>query len=248
MNLDATRPVKAIVNEVPAAARIFEKAGIDYCCGGEKSLRDACKDAHTTVEEILRSIEDARIPDGSEDQLSHWGQVPLPDLIDRIVKKHHVYCRQEQERLTPLLARVVQVHGDRHAELKRIQSLFNGLTEDLARHMDKEEKSIFPVILAMGRASMRKAPKPLLASGTIQNPVSTLILEHDDCGRILKEMHRLSGGYEPPDDACGSYQSLYQGLKEFEIDMHQHVYLENSVLFPRTVSLEKQLGARRPEA
>lgn len=248
MRLDATKPVKAIVNEFSAAARIFEKSGIDYCCGGEKSLQDACKDAHLTVKELQRLIETARIADGSEDQLAHWSQVPLPDVIDHIVKKHHAYCRQEQERLGTLLAKVVEVHGDRRPELKRIQSLFNPMTQELAQHLVKEEKTLFPIILEMGRASLQKAPMPRLAFGTIQYPVSMMILEHDECGRVLKEIHRLSHGYEPPDDACSSYRSLYQGLKEFEEDMHQHVYLENHILFPRTVSLEKHFGVRHAEA
>lgn len=248
MNADATRSVKAIVNEFPAAARVFESAGIDYCCGGEKPLQDACKDAHVKVEEILRLIEDDRIPDSSENQLANWIQVPLPDLIEYIVKKHHAYCRQEQARLGTLLTKVVQVHGHRHPELKRIQSLFDGMAKDLTHHLAKEEETLFPIILAMGRASLEKEPMPRLALGAVQNPVSMMILEHDECGRILKEMHSLSHGYEPPADACGSYQSLYQGLKEFEEDMHHHVYLENYVLFPRTVSLEKQFGVRHAEA
>ncbi|MDE3181767.1 MAG: iron-sulfur cluster repair di-iron protein [Acidobacteriota bacterium] len=248
MNADATRPVKAIVNEFPAAARVFESVGIDYCCGGEMPLQDACKEAHVKVEEILRLIKDDRVSDSSEKQLANWIHVPLPDLIEYIVKKHHGYCRKEQERLEPLLAKVVQVHGDRHPELKSIQLLFNRMTHELAQHLPKEEKMLFPIILGMSRASLEKEPMPRLELGAVQNPVSMMILEHDECGRILKEMHSLSHGYEPPADACGSYQSLYQGLKEFEEDMHHHVYLENYVLFPRTVSLEKQFGARRAEA
>ena len=173
--------------------------------------------------------------------------MPLPDLIQQIVKKHHAYCRQEQERLGMLLAKIVQVHGANHPELSRIQSLFTRMTKELAMHLLKEEKTLFPIILEMGRASLQKDPMPRLAFGTIQNPVSMMILEHDECGRVLKKMDSLNHDYEPPEDACDSYRRLYQGLKEFEEDMHQHVYLENHVLFPRTVSLEKHFKARHSE-
>lgn len=248
MRVDATKPVKDFVAEFPAAAQIFEKTGIDYCCGGEKSLQEACKGAHVTVEEILQSIENARASESPQNQPTDWNKVSLSSLIQYIVEKHHDYCRQEQERLGTLLGKVVQVHGASHPELNRIQLLFTRMTKDLALHLMKEENTLFPMILEMESAVLRKKSLPRPSFGTIENPVSMMILEHDESGKALKEMHSLSHGYEPPEDACNSYRSLYQGLKEFEQDMHQHIYVENYVLFPRTVSLEKHFDVRRAEA
>ncbi|MGH9453348.1 MAG: iron-sulfur cluster repair di-iron protein [Terriglobia bacterium] len=244
MKVDATRRVKDVVAEFPLAAQIFERTGIDYCCGGEKSLQDACNSAHVKVEEILQSIENAGASASPQNQPTDWNQVPLSILIQYIVEKHHAYCRNEQERLGTLLTKVVQVHGANHAELGRIQSLFTRMAKDLALHLMKEENTLFPMILQMESAALRNEAMPRPSFGTIQNPVSMMILEHDESGRALKEMRSLSQGYEPPDDACASYRSLYQGFKEFEQDMHEHIYIENYVLFPRTVSLEKHFAAR----
>ena len=243
MRVDATRRVKDVVAEFPAAAQIFESTGIDYCCGGEKSLQDACNGAHVKVEEVLQSIENAGASESPQNQPTDWNKVPLSILIQYIVEKHHAYCRNEQERLGTLVAKVVQVHGANHAELSRIQSLFIRMSKELAMHLAKEENTLFPMILQMESAALRKEAMPRPAFGTIQNPVSMMILEHDESGRALKEMRSLSHGYEPPEDTCNSYRNLYQGLKDFEQDMHQHIYIENYVLFPRTVSLERHIDA-----
>jgi regulator of cell morphogenesis and NO signaling len=247
MNVDTTRTVKDIVTDFPSAARVFEEKRIDYCCGGQKTLQDACKEAQLPLDEVVQSIESAEAMAHTANPLADWKEASISQLIQHIVEKHHAYCRQEHEHLGTLLAKVVQVHGAHHPELARIQSLFNKMHAELAMHLVKEERTLFPMILEMENAAKAQKPLPRLPFGTIQNPVSMMILEHDETGTQLKEIHRLSQGYQAPEDACGSYRSLYEGLKLFEQDMHQHIYLENYVLFPRTVALEKQFDNLHPE-
>ncbi|MGH9470947.1 MAG: hemerythrin domain-containing protein, partial [Terriglobia bacterium] len=169
----------------------------------------------------------------------HWETASLSALSRHIVEKHHAFCREALEGITALLAKTVQAHGANHPELGRIQSLFSGMSSELNLHMMKEEKTLFPMIAQMEDARSQGRPPAQFPFGRIQNPISMMIFEHNDTGNGLKEIRELSKGYEPPADACNTYRSLYEGLREFEADMHQHIYLENYVLFPRTVALER---------
>ena len=239
MNADLNRTVRELAVENPAVTRVFEKFGIDYCCGGGKSLREACESANIASDKLLASLDEARQakgPNGNKD----WGSQPLSDLIDHIVATHHAYTREEIERLEPLLSKVCSVHGQHHPELQRIRKLFAGLAQELHMHMMKEEQVLFPFISRMEEAVLEK--RPILPSmfGTVQNPVQMMIHEHDSAGQALHEMRDLSAGYTPPQDACISFQTLYRVLDEFERDLHQHIHLENNILFPRAVEMERE--------
>lgn len=245
--IDVNQPVKDIVAARPESARVFEAMGIDYCCGGDKPFQEACKSAQVSADEVLKAIES--IPASAvSSETRDWNREPLASLMAQIVSQHHAYCRREGERVGLLLEKTVEVHGARHPELRQIQSVFLKMNKELGQHLMKEEITLFPLIEQMERAAASGQPMPRPAFGTIENPVSMMILEHDGTGADLKEMRRLSNGYAPPEDACTTYRSLYTALKEFEQDMHQHVYLENYVLFPRTVALEKRLDAMRAGA
>jgi regulator of cell morphogenesis and NO signaling len=247
MEINSASQVKDIVARFPTAMAVFEARGIDYCCGGEKSLEEACASARVPVEEILQWVKDGVAQGGSAEPSKDWSEAPLSELIEHIVNQHHAYCRKEEQRLAALLAKVVQVHSSKHPELVQMQSVFAKMTQDLAMHLQKEENTLFPLILEMDRAAARGESLPRPAFGTIENPVSMMILEHDQTGTQLKELHRLSHGYRPPNDACASTLGLFEGLRAFEQDMHQHIYLENYVLFPRTVTLEKHFDRLRKE-
>ncbi|MGH9378195.1 MAG: iron-sulfur cluster repair di-iron protein [Terriglobia bacterium] len=246
MNVDTSKPVKDIVAAAPNAARVFEQMGIDYCCGGAKPLGEACRAANRPLSEVIQALEAAGEP--AREGATDWSHAPLADVIEHVVGKHHAYCRQEQERIALLLDKVVQAHGARRPELGRMQSLFDQMKKELSMHLMKEESTLFPMILEMERAASRKQTMARPPFGTIRNPISMMIREHEDSGAELKEMNQLSHGYQPPEDACNSTRSLYQGLREFEQDMHQHIYLENYILFPRAVELEHQLDALRAGA
>lgn len=245
MNIDVSKPVKDLVAELPNAARVFEQMGIDYCCGGAKPLEEACRAANVGAGEVLRALEETRAE--GRGSIEDWGQAPLAELIRHIVQKHHAYCRREQDLVTHLFDKVVQVHGAKHPEFRHMQSLFDRMQKDLLMHLVKEENTLFPMILEMERAASQKQPLPRPPFGTIRNPISMMVREHEDSGAELMEMKQLSHGYEPPEDACNTLRNLFQTLKAFEEDMHQHIYLENYILFPRAVEVERRLDALREE-
>jgi regulator of cell morphogenesis and NO signaling len=238
MNFDLNQTVRDLAVENPSATRVFEKFGIDYCCGGGKSLREACQAANVAPDklvELLQAADRGKSTNGNKD----WKSEPLSELIDHIVETHHAYTREELDRLEPLLAKVCSVHGQRHPELLRIQQLFAGLSQELTMHMMKEEQVLFPYINRMEEAVLERRPLMPSMFGTVQNPVQMMMHEHDSAGQVLHEMRELSAGYTAPQDACVSFQTLYRTLDEFERDLHQHIHLENNILFPRAVEMER---------
>ncbi len=241
MMLETTKTVKEYALEMPGATRIFEKLGIDYCCGGGKSLSDACAKAGVAVDEVLGSLKGIKNSDetsGSEG----WQTASLAELIAHIVEKHHTFTRQELARLDALLAKVCSVHGQNHSELFRIQKQFQELSRDLEPHMLKEERVLFPYIIQMEEAAKNNRTLPAPPFGTVRNPVRVMMAEHDAAGDILRQMRELSSDYTVPEDACISYQTLYDALKALEADLHQHIHLENNILFPRAAEMEASLS------
>lgn len=234
MQLQENRTVRDLVIAKPAAARVFEKFGIDYCCGGEKSLAEACSSAKVKMEEIEAAL-DQPAPHNDE---RDWQKAPLAELAAYIVTKHHGFTREEIRRLTPLLAKVIGVHGGNHAELHEIRTLFAELAQEMTMHMMKEEHMLFPYIEELESAVKRGVRPALPMFGTVQNPVRMMMMEHDSSGQVLHKIKEITNGYAAPEDACVSYQTLYSALQEFEADMHQHIHLENNILFPRAIELE----------
>ena len=238
MHLDATRTVRDLATEVPNATRIFEKFGIDYCCGGSKPLRDACRQANISVDEVLRGLEGENAAGADASPELDFNNARLNELIAHILATHHGYVKQEIPRLQRLLGKVVAVHGAGHPELAAVQQTFTGLANELTAHMMKEEMVLFPYIEKLEEAVRISQPVPRAPFGSINNPVHMMELEHESAGNALKEIRTLTSDYTPPESACFSYRTLYSALKEFEADLHQHVHLENNILFPRAVALE----------
>jgi regulator of cell morphogenesis and NO signaling len=237
MSANVEKTVRDLAVEVPGAIRVFEKLGIDYCCGGGKSLEDACFGAGVSLEEVMAAIETGRERYAGQEK-EEWQSRPLSELTDHIVQKHHCYTKSELERLDQLSAKVVSVHGKNHPELLKVRDLFLALRKDLIPHMLKEEQVLFPYIGQLEDAARNGRPAPTPFFGTVRNPVKMMILEHDTAGDLLRNMRSASGGYAVPADGCISYQTLYQALQELEQDLHQHIHLENNILFPRAVVLE----------
>ena len=229
--------VRDLASRNPAAARIFEKFGIDYCYGGERSLAQACSAAKVSIREVADALE---APPSPQREDRDWQNGSLAELAEYIVERHHRFARQEIQRLIPLFARVVGAHGQNHAELEQIQSSFQALAEELTLHLIKEERMLFPYIEQLESAVCCGGRLALPMFGTVQNPVRMMAMEHDSAGELLRRMRDLANGYALPPDACVSFKELYQALQEFEADLHQHIHLENNILFPRAVNLEAQ--------
>lgn len=239
MNLTAAKTVRELALEIPNATRVFEKLGIDYCCGGNRSLGEACASANLSATEVLESLA-APEPSSIANQADrNWQEAPLGDLVAYIFDKHHKYTREEIERLRPLFSKVCSVHGKNHPELLEIQSAFQGLAQELATHMMKEEMVLFPYIVRMEEAVVQRDPVLPAPFGTVKNPVAMMIHEHDAAGEALREMRKSSAGFTPPADACVSFRTLYQALADFEADLHQHIHLENNILFLRAIEMER---------
>jgi len=239
MSLTTAKTVRELALEFPNATRVFEKLGIDYCCGGNRSLEEACAAANLPVDEILDSLEMAEPASQAGQKEGNWQVEPLADVIAHINSTHHKYTREEIARLGPLFDKVCSVHGKNHPELPQVRTSFQGLAQELTLHMMKEERILFPYIVRMEESVIQKEPVLPPPFGSVQNPVSMMMHEHDSAGNALRAMREASSGYVAPSDACVSYQTLYKALAEFEADLHQHIHLENNILFPRAIAMEQ---------
>jgi len=239
MAVMTTKTVRELVVENPAATRIFEKFGLDYCCGGGQSLEQACERANISINQVLDMLEMSEEQARAAQEVRDWNREPLSELIAHIKNTHHKYAREETARLTALLQRVCAVHGKNHSELFGIRETFSGLAQELTTHLMKEEMMLFPYIERMEEAVIQKEPVLPAPFGTVQNPVSMMEHEHDSAGSALHAIRSASNDFTAPEDACVSYQTLYKALAAFEADLHQHIHLENNILFPRAVAMER---------
>ncbi len=236
MNLSSETKVKDIALSNPGARQILEDAGIDYCCGGGKSLHEACLHADAPAEEILSRLRDNSEPASPEE--TNWTSALLSDLTRHIREKHHRYVREAIPRVRTLLEKVGAKHGETHREIADIERLFLEVGREMIMHMQKEEQILFPYIDALERSAKENGSLEPPFFQTVRNPIHTMMKEHDSAGDLLKQIRKASSEYTPPADACTSYKALYQDLHQFEAALHQHVHLENNILFPRAVELE----------
>jgi regulator of cell morphogenesis and NO signaling len=242
MSLDQRKTVREFAIRIPNATRVFEKLKIDYCCGGNKPLDEACNEAGIEVEEVFRLLGDGE-PIQAKAGVDDSELLPLAELADRIVENHHVFTRQELDRLTALLEKVCSVHGANHPELLAIQSEFQTLRAELEPHMSKEERILFPYIKQLEVAATKGASLPFAPFGSVHNPIAAMMREHDAAGDILKSIRKLSSDFVVPDDGCFSYRTLYNAIETLEADLHQHIHLENNILFPRAEKMEDEAQA-----
>ena len=235
MAIDTTRTVREFVLKVPASLEVFEKLGVDYCCGGDKRLADACAAAGVPLEKVTAALESlksaAPLRTNADTQ---WSERSLSELVAHISGTHHVYVRTQIPAITALLDKVVEKHGPNHPELAGVRESFTALAQELTMHLMKEEQILFPYIVR----SEAKVPAAPSCFGSVENPIRMMRHEHDNAGEVLRGMRQMTSGYRVPEDACTSYQRLYRLLEEFEADLHQHIHLENNILFPRALEAE----------
>ncbi len=224
--------VGSLVADRPGRARVFEKYGIDYCCGGARSLAEACGERGVDAAAVAADLEayDA----------AHTGD-PGPDaeattpaaLADYVVATHHAYLREALPRLARLAAKVARAHGARHPETVEAARIFTAFAPAMEQHMEKEEMILFPMV-----RQLQAGEGGGFHCGSVANPVRVMMLEHDDAGADLARFRTLLHDYEPPADACNTFRAMLDGFRELEEDTHRHVHLENNVLFPAALRLE----------
>ncbi len=223
------------INANPQAIRVFEELGIDYCCGGGRPLAQACKEKGLETENVIRQL--VSTADSKDKVAEDWTAYPLDKLCDHIKAKHHDYLKSELPRLTGLMAKVVQAHGENHPELKQLQQVFSYLEAELSQHLMKEEEILFPMIISLVQSKVRQS----FHCGSVANPIGVMEREHESAGDSLKEIRGLTRDFSAPADACASYRELLRSLQELEFDLHQHIHKENNVLFPKIMEYEASL-------
>ncbi|PLZ94113.1 iron-sulfur cluster repair di-iron protein [Fischerella thermalis] len=227
--------VGAIVRDRPALSRLFEQAQIDYCCGGQKTLAEACAQGGIDPQTFLTKLETwtnntPALPT-SEVNLT---ALSLTELMDHIERIHHVYLHTELPRLEKMVTKVAAVHGEKDPLLQQIKDVFLALSAELTTHLLKEEQVLFPMIRQLEAGDTL----PSFHCGTIANPVHRMEFEHNEAGEALRQLRQLTDDFTAPAWACHTYRALLDGLLTFEQDMHQHIHKENNVLFPRAITLE----------
>lgn len=240
MNITGENTVGEIAAAFPSTIRVFERYYIDYCCNGVQSIADACSRKGIAVADLIAQLKQASQEPPSPN-VRDWTKTALTPLVDHILLTHHQYLYDEIPRLRGLLSKVILVHGEEHPSLIPLGQVFEALKDELAEHMFKEERILFPIIKEMEIVQKNGTPLPEFGCGSINNPIRVMRHEHDNAGNALSEMRQLTHDYAPPEDACNTYRALFQGLLELEQDLHQHIHLENNILFPRAVALEEEM-------
>ncbi|MCQ9636689.1 iron-sulfur cluster repair di-iron protein [Chryseobacterium sp. WG23] len=226
-----------IVAEDFRTAAIFKRHGIDFCCKGGRTIEEACTSKKLDPEKVYAELESLPANEGSSMDFGSW---PLDLLADYIEKKHHRYVEEKTTVLQAFLDKLCKVHGNRHPELFEINTLFNESAHDLAAHMKKEELILFPFVRNMIKAKISGGVLPHPAFGTVENPVSMMQHEHSVEGDRFRRIAEITNEYLPPADACNTYKVAFAMLQDFENDLHKHIHLENNILFPKAIQLEKE--------
>ena len=237
MNL-TDKTIGEIVADDFRTAAIFKKHGIDFCCKGGRSIEEACEQKKVDPTALVNELEALPKGNSNEVDVRDW---PLDLLANYIVRIHHQYVQDKTPTLLQFLDKLCRVHGDRHPELFEINRIFNERAQDLAVHFQKEERVLFPFIEQLVKAQQTGQPLGDIPFGSVENPIEMMMHEHSAEGDRFEQIVRLSNGYTPPADACNTYRVTFAMLQEFETDLNRHIHLENNILFPKAIALEKQL-------
>jgi regulator of cell morphogenesis and NO signaling len=238
MNITIKTPVGDIVRRNFRTTSVFQVHHIDYCCGGNRSLEEACQGSDISAEAIIRKLKSlSTYPDPDSEYIN---SLNAAELTDYIVKRHHAYVKQNLPFITANLAKLWSVHGDNHPELLEVKRLFDESAVQLTMHIQKEEFMLFPYIKRLIKLSKENASLSKPAFGSIANPIQILIQEHQHEDERFHNIAEITGNYSLPVDACATYEVTYKQLKDFDIDLHRHIHLENNIVFPQALKLERE--------
>jgi regulator of cell morphogenesis and NO signaling len=230
--IEASTPLSDAVTKRPDLARVFESLGIDYCCGGSRSLAEACVAAGLDVDEVVARVAE----DSPAEAPADWASLDPSELVDHVERTHHSYLGDALPRIADLFALLTDAHGERHPELYDVAATFVDLRDELEPHLMKEERILFPMI----RELYSSDDAPTFHCGSLQNPIGVMCSEHDRAGELLARLRAQTSEYSAPSDGCASYEALYAALAELEADTHLHIHKENNVLFPAVVAEERR--------
>lgn len=220
-------------------AQIFKKLGIDFCCGGKKTLDEVCNTKGIDVEKVKAEL--ATLDGAESANALAFDKWDIAFLSDYVINTHHTYVKENIPFISELANKVAHVHGDRHPEVIKVAEIFSQIAKDLGLHLMKEENILFPFVKQLAEAAKsgkKVSPAPF---GTVKNPTQIMEMEHEQAGEDMSAIREVTNGYALPADACTSFTILYKKLQEFENDLFTHVHLENNILFPKAIALEKEL-------
>jgi regulator of cell morphogenesis and NO signaling len=223
----------------PTAAVVFEKYGLDFCCKGKRTLEEACSEDHLKLKTVEHELEKILQMNLSVPEDRHLDKMDLDELIDYIISRHHHYVKESMPMIHSHLQKVVSKHGEKHPELNDILQLFTEVKEEMEQHMYKEENILFPRIKEINTAHKSLSANWIPDKYYISAPIEVMEGEHDKAGNILAEIKKLTANYTAPDNACTTYRLSFNELNDFELNLHQHVHLENNILFPRALEMQQ---------
>jgi len=232
MVITSETPVRDIAVGIPTAIPLLERIGIDYCCHGQHTLTEACTKKNIALAPVLEELEKLQ-PQSADPAESRWAQAPLKELSEHIVKRHHAYTREQLDLIDGLMAKVENRHGAQHVEVFQIGKVVAVFGSELRHHAECEENNLFPYIAALGSHQKPELPAP--AKGSLNMPIARMMTDHDKTAEELKTLRTLTDDFTPPAEACPTWRALYRAMEELESDLHQHIHLENNILFPRAL-------------
>jgi regulator of cell morphogenesis and NO signaling len=228
-----------IVTKDYKKAQVFKKFGIDFCCGGKKTVSEVCEKKGIDIQELEAAlISSDEVASTSENDYLKWD---IGFLTDYIINTHHQYVRDNSTFISELANKVAKVHGDKHPEAIKVAEIFDVVAKDLLLHLMKEEKILFPFIKDLANIQKNGGKLPETSFGNVSNPIQVMESEHEQVGESLQTIRDLTNNFTLPEDACNSYTILYKKLAEYENDLHKHVHLENNLLFPKAILTEEKL-------
>ena len=236
MKAQVNQTVASIVTQYPSAIPLFEGLKIDYCCGGQKPLSEACAKVGASLESVLKSLETIPEPIGESGRIN-WSERSISELIAFLFEKHHKYTRSQLALLEKLSEKVARVHGQNHAELLEVRKIYQQMAAELEHHLMKEEQVAFPYLLAIEKSASGTGTTIFPFEAFQGGPQRVLMMDHETVGEQLREVRRLTRDLTPPEDACVTYRAFFQAFLELEEDLHRHIHLENNVLFPMAEKL-----------
>ena len=234
MTITAESTVRDIVLETPTAISVLERFGIDYCCGGGHTLAEACSKRDQSLAPVLNEL---KLQQNQSNPQGDWRGAPLQDLVSHIVHTHHAFARTQLGLIHELATKVERRHGSTHPEVHKIGNVLAGISAELTHHFSCEEEVLFPYIEQLNESQAQRGPSVFSSA---ELPIARMLKDHGQTGDELRGLREITNDYQPPSDACTTYRALYRAMEDLERDLHQHIHLENNILFPRALELEKK--------
>jgi regulator of cell morphogenesis and NO signaling len=220
-------------------AQVFKNFNIDFCCGGKKTITEVCESKGIDITVLKRALEE--VADKVDTTRNNYQKWDIGFLTDYIINTHHQYVKDNTQFIMELANKVAKVHGEQHPELIKVSQIFTQVAMELISHLNKEEKMLFPFIKELATVQRNRGSLPTSSFGKVANPIRMMEAEHEEAGEALQTIREVTDNFTLPSDACNSYVILYKKLNEYENDLHEHVHLENNILFPKSILTEQEL-------